>query len=594
MAETISINRPLIPTRADQPIRQGERVDYPQDILGINMPMIGQIVYVKYDKKHYKITALNESKTKVISYEPLVGDLAAGALRWRGQVDSVEALEDVVNPKTGDVWNVTDVGNYSYVEPEVQVILSTSDTPIEITALQMPAADRVAENGQVSFVLGDNNIKYGALHQQGTSGKYYIKELVPNESGTGVVETSNVFILNNVDGVDVGADGRVIMLKVKAGEWVFNGSTGVTTEQMNAAITTAKTALQNDYNAKVSSKQGALSNDQLAACNSGITKAKLEDLEAGCLAEADPTNKIIKVKVKETDEYWYVPAVKLEAPVIDMGASSKVTTEAAYSIEIAVSDGAVCYYTTGGEVPTPGAATTYQVTATGGKIQIGVSGCLAAESKSVPVRIYAVKNGVKSQEKSAIYTISRKIAAPVISAKDDKYAESRVIEMSCATAGVSLYYTTDGSDPVVGGAKTSVYSADSKPSISADTTIKVMAVKSGWVNSQVVSSGVIQVGKPAMYAGLVDEAPTTLAGVKAMGIKKQDALPLVFQEASVTAQKKVCVAYPAALGDLTYIDGGGFDYTNAYEKVATLVGTYRLYVSKDPSNQKGIKYTFKK
>lgn len=56
------------------------------------------------------------------------------------------------------------------------------------------------------------------------------------------------------------------------------------------------------------------------------------------------------------------------------------------------------------------------------------------------------------------------------------------VTLTCATDGATIYYTTDGSTPTTAS---SVYS--SAISLSATTTIKAIAVKSGMTNSEVAS-----------------------------------------------------------------------------------------------------------
>ena len=75
------------------------------------------------------------------------------------------------------------------------------------------------------------------------------------------------------------------------------------------------------------------------------------------------------------------------------------------------------------------------------------------------------------------------VADPTFSPVAGTYVGTQSVEISCATAGATIYYTTDGSTP---NTNSSVYS--SAISVSSSQTIKALAVKDGLTDSEVVSA----------------------------------------------------------------------------------------------------------
>lgn len=63
MASTIKISGPLIPSTTDTPVEKGTRISTLSDIVNIELPYLGMLVYCLEDGKYYKITGL---KSKMI------------------------------------------------------------------------------------------------------------------------------------------------------------------------------------------------------------------------------------------------------------------------------------------------------------------------------------------------------------------------------------------------------------------------------------------------------------------------------------------------------------------------------------------------
>lgn len=75
------------------------------------------------------------------------------------------------------------------------------------------------------------------------------------------------------------------------------------------------------------------------------------------------------------------------------------------------------------------------------------------------------------------------VATPVFTPAEGNYTETQHVSITCATEGATIYYTTDGTAPAV---TSTVYSAPIE--ISASTTLKAMAAKSGMENSGIATA----------------------------------------------------------------------------------------------------------
>ena len=84
---------------------------------------------------------------------------------------------------------------------------------------------------------------------------------------------------------------------------------------------------------------------------------------------------------------------------------------------------------------------------------------------------------------SATYTINGSAAAPVASPTSGSFATAQAVSLSSATDGTTIYYTLDGSNPTTSSPR---YSGPIFVAVSQ--TIKAMAVKSGYINSAIMSA----------------------------------------------------------------------------------------------------------
>jgi hypothetical protein len=126
--------------------------------------------------------------------------------------------------------------------------------------------------------------------------------------------------------------------------------------------------------------------------------------------------------------------------------------------------GTTLYYTTDGTTPTT-SSTKYSAAIT-------VSG-------TETLQAIALATGyANSPVASAAYTIAAQLPTPTFSVAAGTYSTTQAITISDATAGTTIYYTTNGTTPTT---SSSVYSAP--VSVSATETLKAIAVKTGYTNS---------------------------------------------------------------------------------------------------------------
>jgi sulfatase modifying factor 1 len=149
------------------------------------------------------------------------------------------------------------------------------------------------------------------------------------------------------------------------------------------------------------------------------------------------------------------------------------TSSQSVTISCETSD-ATILYTVNGDEPTS-TSTLYS-----NPISITVTATLKAK---------AFKTGWDDSETaSAAYVINLPdtVANPVFSPPEGTYTTAQNIAISCATSGASIRYTTDGTEPTSASTLYSISIA-----ISATTTIKAKAFKSGMIDSDIVTANYI-------------------------------------------------------------------------------------------------------
>ncbi|HOT77189.1 MAG TPA: chitobiase/beta-hexosaminidase C-terminal domain-containing protein, partial [Candidatus Wallbacteria bacterium] len=159
--------------------------------------------------------------------------------------------------------------------------------------------------------------------------------------------------------------------------------------------------------------------------------------------------------------------ISVPAPVITPASG---TYQSAQNVTITCAmPGASIHYTVDGSNPTAASA---QYTS---PINVAVTTTV----KAIAVKAGAQTSGIAS----AVYTIGVPVATPVFTPQGGSYNASQTVTISCATAGATIYYTTNGSDPTTASAQYTV-----PLNVSTTTTIKAMAAKAAMVNSQIATA----------------------------------------------------------------------------------------------------------
>lgn len=131
------------------------------------------------------------------------------------------------------------------------------------------------------------------------------------------------------------------------------------------------------------------------------------------------------------------------------------STSGAFSVKLTAADGAQIYYSTGGD---------YKLYTKALKI-----------SKTTTVKCYSRLNGVKSKTVSYTYKLTPKVT---FSKAAGEYDDPITVKLSSTASGVKFYYTLDGSKPSTASA---LYDTTGIK-VSSSSTLRVLAVKSGWTN----------------------------------------------------------------------------------------------------------------
>lgn len=167
--------------------------------------------------------------------------------------------------------------------------------------------------------------------------------------------------------------------------------------------------------------------------------------------------------IDEIDIEWG-EAVAVATPTFSVAGGNY---DEAQSVTIScATGGATIYYTTDGSTPTSG-STAYSTA-------VNVN-------TSMTLKAIAIKGVDESAVASATYTL--KVKTPTFSPAGGSYDSTQSVAISCGTAGATIHYTTDNTEPT---AQSTTYGG--AISVSETTTIKAIAIKDGWTNSDMASA----------------------------------------------------------------------------------------------------------
>ncbi|MGN0517099.1 MAG: chitobiase/beta-hexosaminidase C-terminal domain-containing protein [Acutalibacteraceae bacterium] len=167
---------------------------------------------------------------------------------------------------------------------------------------------------------------------------------------------------------------------------------------------------------------------------------------------------------------------RVEAPVIAIDGAKNVTITCP-------TDGAAIYYTIDGTNPTT-TSNAYE-------------GTFTLASNGITVKAYAVLKGYRNSSVTSMLAETTKADKPVIAYTD--YVGGKYVALTTNTAGATIYYTTDGTDPTT---TSKIYTSKFKLS-GASYTIKAIAVADGYYDSDIMEEilEIPRVETPAITIG---------------------------------------------------------------------------------------------
>lgn len=563
---TINVADSILPKIANKPTREGERVTDISDISNIKLPFVGQIVYVENEGKHYKITQLTEDKRFPLTWKLLSDGDVAGVFKWKGEKNSVEDLDnETATAQAGDTWSVKDVGNYSFV-PESRVFRTYGGS--KYTFIDNVTLPQVVSSGQLATVKMTSSNVYAQLSGNDDGGYVLLEVSASNDN---VTPTGRVLCYDGT-ALSFSEDGEnVIKLYKTNAHWMSMGGNAVTKAEVENSINTAKTELSTSFNSSLNDKQNALSSKQMDAINSGITATILTELKDGCLASADETNGLIKVKISGTDSYMYVQAAKLEAPETpDFKGNTTIfaTSEVVKIGAECETEGAVIRYSVGENEVTE--SSPVMTEAGVGIIQDALKDKYE-NGVQLKVNIRAFKYGIGSSTFSRTFTIYRKIENPTITIKSGTtdYDSPRYIKIT-VPVGTTVRYTTNGNTPTTTSG--TIYSGEFLLTKTSEETytVKAIAYREGWSRSGEASKSVTINKKPEVRFGF-----STKTGVT--GNTWSDNAEI---ESILTNVKK---GITSMTGGNNYV---ATPATDSYVWFAVLKSS-NITISKDPANTSG-------
>jgi hypothetical protein len=251
------------------------------------------------------------------------------------------------------------------------------------------------------------------------------------------------------------------------------------------------------------------------------------------------------------------PTASPEAGTVASGTTVTLST---------TTEGASIYYTTDG---------TTMPTTTGGALYSDPISITA----DITIKAIAVKAGMNhSGVLTAVYTLTP-AATPTATPPAGPVASGTTVALSTATTGAVIYYTTNGDDPT---AESTQYSTPI--SVTADITIKAIAVKDGMNNSGILSSAYIVVGP--FIGSYTSSGKTLIFAEKTWAVKNENgtlAKEGAYTYSGNTATLTEGSGGTAALsGNTVTVSGGDAAVNGTYNKQSSS-GAFRIKITGIPN-----------
>jgi hypothetical protein len=360
-------------------------------------------------------------------------------------------VQDANTGGTNQQWNVSSLGNGSYEVLGVADGLSLDDyADATANGTEIDAYTINASTGQTWIFTP-------------TSGGYYTiaSQDIVNAGGGSCIEPS---------GGSTASGAQIVIYtctNTSAEQWEFVPINGVaatpTFSPVAGTYTSPQTVTISDGTSGATiyyTTNGTTPTTSSAVYSSAITVSTSETLEA-IAAKTGYTNSAVGSAA-------YVINLPVAAtPTFSPGAGTYASAQT-----VTISDGtsgSTIYYTTNGAAPTTSSS---------------VYSSAITVSVTETLKALAIKTGyTNSAVASAAYTINGAVATPTFSPGAGTYTSAQTVTISDATAGATIYYTTNGTTPSTSSA---VYS--SAIVVSASETLEALATHSGDSNSAVGSA----------------------------------------------------------------------------------------------------------
>jgi LysM repeat protein len=212
------------------------------------------------------------------------------------------------------------------------------------------------------------------------------------------------------------------------------------------------------------------------------------------------------------------------APAFSPAAGSYTTAQSVTITDATA--GATIYYTTNGTTPTS-SSTKYT-----GAITVSATETLEA---------IAVETGYSnSPVATAAYTIAAALPAPTFSVAAGSYSTAQTVTITDATAGATIYYTTNGTTPTTSSAK---YTGAIM--VSATETLEAIAAETGYSNSPVATAAYTIAA--ALSAPVFSPAPTTYTSPQSVTISDATAGATIYYTTNGTTPTTSSTQYMGAI-----------------------------------------------
>ena len=326
-------------------------------------------------------------------------------------------------------------------------------------------------------------------------------------------------------GVSVASGYTLPAHSVTAFMWQTNGSTSTQT----AATPTFSPAAGTYSSAQTVTIASSTSGATIYYTTNGATPTTSSTKYSGAMAiGTTETIKAIAVASGYTNSpaatAAYTISSALPAPTFSVASG---TYAAAQTVSLAdATAGTTIYYTTNGTTPTT-SSTKY-------------TGAITVSATETIEAIAAESGYTNSPAATATYTINSALPAPTFSVAAGTYTAAQTVSIVDATAGTTIYYTTNGTTPTTSSAK---YSAAIP--VSASETLEAIATKSGYTNSPVAIAAYTV--KPALPAPTFTVAAGTYTAAQTVSIAEATAGTTIYYTTNGTTPTTSSTKYSGAI-----------------------------------------------